>query len=138
MLNNKDDILVKNIIIKRKNIPILFEDSLIKDVIEEMNKHALGVCFCISKNNQLLGILTDGDLRRKILTTQKPISAFLSDYFVYHINKKPKKVFENEKLVNAVKLMEKSKIWDLPVVNNKNKLCGLLHLHPVVKYLLIK
>ena len=99
-----------------------------------MSKYKFGVCFCVKKDGKLSGILTDGDIRRKILKIQKPFSALLSDDLSNHINKKPKKIKSNEKLLSAIKIMEKNKIWDLPVVDKNQKLIGMLHLHPILKF----
>ena len=75
---------------------------------------------------------------KKILNVQKPFSALLNDDLILHINKKPSKTLINSSLSAAVKLMKKKLIWDLPVVNKKNILVGMLHLHPVVKSFLKK
>ena len=45
----------------------------------------------VLKRMENSGILTDGDIRRKILNVQKPFSALLGDDLILHINKKPKK-----------------------------------------------
>ena len=137
MLNRKK-ISIKNFKIKRKNIPVLRETSLLKEALESMSKYKFGVCFCVNKRGKLVGILTDGDVRRKILNIQKPFSALLSDDLVIHINKRPFTIKENQNLVNALKIMKNKQIWDLPVVDNKNILIGKLHLHPIVDFLMKK
>ena len=86
----------------------------------------------------LLGTLTDGDIRRKILNIQKPFSALLGDDLVMHINKKPKKIFLDNNINQALDIMKNNLIWDLPVVNKNNILQGMLHLHPVVKFFINK
>tara|TARA_Y100000591_G_scaffold332708_1_gene371163 strand:- start:714 stop:1127 length:414 start_codon:yes stop_codon:yes gene_type:complete len=130
--------LIKNLLIPVSKIPVLGEKNILKEALEEMMKYKFGVCFCVKKNGKLSGILTDGDVRRKILNVQKPFSALLGDDLVLHINKKPKKILNNSNLYNAFKIMKKNSIWDLPVVDKKNKLQGMLHLHPVVKFFLNK
>jgi arabinose-5-phosphate isomerase len=131
----KKKINIKELIIKKKNIPVLKPTNLLKEALEEMSKFKFGVCFCVKENNELAGILTDGDIRRKILNVQKPFSALLNDDLDLHINKKSIKVKINSSLPVALNLMKKKLIWDLPVVDQNNKLIGMLHLHPVVKYL---
>ena len=132
---NKKKILIKEIIIKNKKIPILREQSLLKEALEKMSSNKFGICFCVNKKGKLIGILTDGDIRRKILNVQKPFSALLSDDLVVHINKKPSKIEIKSSLTSALNLMKKKLIWDLPVVTKKNVLVGMLHLHPIVKFL---
>ena len=128
--------LLKDLVIDKSKIPIVDEKGLLKDALETMSKYKFGVCFCVKKQHgKLLGILTDGDIRRKILNVQKPFSALLSDDLVVHINKKPSKIEIKSSLTSALNLMKKKLIWDLPVVTKKNVLIGMLHLHPIVKFL---
>ena len=135
----KKKISLKDLLIDKSKIPVMEDKAVLKDALESMSKYKYGVCFCVNKKSgKLLGILTDGDVRRKILNVQKPFSALLNDDLILHINKKPSKVLMNSSLSTAVRLMKKKKIWDLPVVNNKNILIGMLHLHPVANLFLKK
>lgn len=130
---------LKDLIIDKSKIPIIDEKGVLKEALEVMSKYKYGVCFCVNKRNgKLLGILTDGDVRRKILNIQKPFSALLNDDLIRHINKKPSKVLINTTISQALKLMKKKQIWDLPVVNKEKVLIGMLHLHPIVKLYLKK
>lgn len=135
MLNKKN---IKDLIIPKSKIPVLFEKNVLKDALDKMSKFKFGICFCVDKKGKLMGVMTDGDIRRKILNVQKPFSALLNDDFNLHINKKPKKILNTSSLISGLKVMKKNLIWDLPVVDKQNKLQGMLHLHPVVKYLLKK
>ena len=137
MLNKKNH-PIKNLIIPNSKIPILGEKDILKDALESMMKLKFGVCFCVNKNGKLIGILTDGDIRRKILNIQKPFSALLGDDLIININKKPKKVLIDSNINKALNIMKYNMIWDLPVVDKKNVLRGMLHLHPVVKFLINK
>jgi len=134
----KKKFLVKNLIIKKNKIPILRENSLLKEALEAMSNYKFGVCFCVNSKGKLIGILTDGDIRRKILNVQKPFSALLSDDLILHVNKKPLKVRGENSLSTALKIMKRKLIWDLPVVDKNNKLIGMLHLHPIVDLLIKK
>ena len=96
----------------------------------------LGIACIIDDNFKLLGILTDGDIRRKLLKVQKPFSAFFVDDALEHAIQSPVKISPNDTLIRAVELMESKQIWDLPVVENDGKLVGLLHLHPAIQILL--
>ena len=135
---SKKKLFVKDLIIKKQNIPVLREMDLLKDALDAMSKFKYGICFCVDSKGKLLGILTDGDLRRKILNIQKPFSALLGDDLKLHINKKPSKVYGSETLSAGIKMMKKKMVWDLPVVDKKNILIGMLHLHPIVDVLIKK
>lgn len=129
---------INNLIVPSSRIPILYGKNLLKEALEQMSKYKLGVCFCINKKGNLIGIITDGDIRRKILNVQKPFSALLNDDLEEHINKKPKKIKITSTLNSALSIMKKNLIWDLPVIDKNNKLQGMLHLHPIVNFLLKK
>jgi arabinose-5-phosphate isomerase len=126
---------IKNLLVPISKVPILYENDILKDALEKMSKFKYGICFCIKKNGILSGVLTDGDIRRKILNVQKPFSALLNDDLILHINRKPLKAKINDSIVKCLKIMEQKLIWDLPVVDKNNKLLGMLHLHPIVKKL---
>ncbi len=135
---NKKKYPIKNLIIPKSKIPILGEKNILKEALESMMKLKFGVCFCVKNNGKLIGILTDGDIRRKILNIQKPFSALLGDDLVMHINKKPKKILLDSNINKALDIMKNNLIWDLPVVDKNNILQGMLHLHPVVKFFIKK
>jgi DeoR family transcriptional regulator, catabolite repression regulator len=138
MTNKKKKIfLVKDLMIKIDKFPVVKEMTLLKDTLEEMSNFKIGIA-CIVKNNKFIGVFTDGDLRRKILKEQKPFSAFFNDDIKIHLISKPFFIKGNIKIDKALQIMEKKKIWDLPVVDNKMNLIGLLHLHPALKTILSK
>ena len=110
--------------------------SLLKEALEEMEKYSLGIVCIVDSENKLSGILTDGDIRRKLLKVQKPFSAFFVDDASIHSISKPVCCKANNSLYTAVSIMGEKKIWDLPVIDKDQKLLGLLHLIPAVKALL--
>jgi arabinose-5-phosphate isomerase len=70
------------------------------------------------------------------LKIQKPLSAFFIDDCIDHAILSPIVANSEFTLETAVEIMRNKQIWDLPVIDNNNKLVGLLHLHPVVEALL--
>ena len=118
------------------NFPVILEAVILKEALENMGKSRLGIACIVDKNTKLLGILTDGDIRRKLLKVQKPFSAFFVDDVLEHAIKSPLTIDPSDTLKNAVSLMGEKQVWDLPVVNSQGILKGLLHLHPAVKALL--
>ena len=97
-------------------------------------KH-LGTACVVNKANKLIGVITDGDLRRKLLKVQKPLSALFADDALDHATLDPVNSKPSDTLLQAVNKMGNKQIWDLPVVDN-GKLVGLLHLHPAIEALL--
>lgn len=123
----------ENYMIEVNKVPTLSIKSNLKDVIDIMNQHKLGtVCIVDSKSN-LKGIVTDGDIRRKLISIQKPLPAMINDDLSLFYSKNPKFVTNKISIYKALKLMNKLRIWDLPVINKKKKLIGVLHLHFILK-----
>ena len=134
--NNK--IIVSDVMMAPGQFPVINKTTLLKEALEEMGKHSLGIVCIVNNENQLCGILTDGDIRRKLLKVQKPFSAFFVDDASIHSISKPVCCKANDSLYTAVSIMGEKRIWDLPVIDKDHKLLGLLHLHPAVKVLLEK
>ena len=137
MLNKKKN-LVKNFLIPLSKVPVCQKKTLLKVALEKMSKNKIGVCICTNEKGKLIGILTDGDVRRKILSEQKPFSALLNDDLSIHLNYKPFKVNPSKSIFYALKIMKKHSIWDLPVVDNSGILIGICHMQNIVKHLLKK
>ena len=132
--NNKK-MLVNDVMLGVDRVPVIKEKTILKEALEEMGRTRLGIVCVVNDNNQLLGILTDGDIRRKLLKVQKPFSAFFIDDALDHSIRSPVVVTPGDMLQHAIELMEQKQIWDLPVIEN-DTLVGLLHLHPAVQALL--
>ena len=128
--------IVSDVMLPLERVPMIRESVILKEALEHMGRSGLGIACIVSIENKLLGILTDGDFRRKLLKVQKPFSAFLVDDAIDHAILAPLTIYPEETLVSAVSLMGEKKIWDMPVVDKHGILVGLLHLHPAVESLL--
>lgn len=109
--------------------------TLLKEALELMDQHRLGIVCITSANGTLDGIITDGDIRRMLNAVQKPIAALMSDDVINHSVREPLTVSSSTSLTEAIAVMGTKKIWDLPVVDD-GKLMGLFHLHPALKALM--
>ena len=63
---------VKDIMIEIGSFPIIDKKTILKEALTEMGDANLGLVCIIDQNKELLGLITDGDLRRKLLKVQKP------------------------------------------------------------------
>lgn len=127
---------VEDVMIEMGKFPAITQNTILKEALTEMGEANLGLVCIINNKQELLGLITDGDLRRKLLKVQKPFSAFFVDDALVHAKENPITCKPGENLKEVVKLMGDKKIWDLPVVNHDNQLVGLLHLHPAIKKLI--
>ena len=130
------DLLVNDVMIRLGKFPVVNENELFRETIEEINKFGLGIACIKDFNDKLIGVLTDGDIRRLILKVQKPIPAIFVDDAITYATKEFARVYENTSIEQAILKMEELRIWDLPVIDEEGKLKGLLHLHPALKFIL--
>jgi arabinose-5-phosphate isomerase len=127
---------VNEIMLPVGKFPVIGKTVILKEALEEMGKYKLGIVCIIDDNNTLLGVFTDGDVRRQLLTVQKPFSAFFIDDTLDHAIRSPLTVRVDDQIDFAINLMGEKQVWDLPVIDNDGILVGLLHLHPIVKSIL--
>ena len=135
-MSTHNKVKVKDVMLKLKSFPVVKENTIFKEALEAMAPSDLGIACIVDESENLLGIITDGDIRRKLLRVQKPFSAFFSDDAIAHSVRIPITISEGDLLKDAVQIMGEKKIWDLPVLDSNNRLVGLLHLHPAIEKLI--
>ena len=129
---NRNELTVKDVMLGLDVCPIVSETTIIKEVLESMDEHRLGVVCVTDGNRKLVGILTEGDMRRVLLRVQKPLAALMADDVGAHAIKAPMTINADAPLVQAVAMMGEKRVWDLPVVDDNNNLLGLVHLHQAI------
>ena len=133
--NHHSDLTVADVMLPLEKTPKTPGRTLLKEALELMDKHRLGIVCIPDASGALEGIITDGDIRRMLSTVQKPLAALMSDDVIVHAIKSPTTVTASASLREAIDVMGKKQIWDLPVVN-QGRLKGLLHLHPAINAIL--
>ena len=112
------------------DIPKVYETTLFKDIIYEVSNKRLGLTMVYNKNEQAIGIITDGDIRRAIQRYDeiKPLTAvdFMTQGF--------KKIEQDELLTEALEMMDLNKITTLTVVDNTEKVVGILSIHNIIDF----
>ncbi len=108
--------------------PKVSPDALLKDVIVEISKKRLGATAVVNEQGELLGVITDGDLRRMLEKNSAVDTITAAE--IMTIN--PKTIEDEELAIDAMELMRKNNITQLLVVNNKQYL-GVIHLHDLIK-----
>lgn len=108
--------------------PQVKPDDSIKSVILEISSKRLGAAAVIDADNELAGVITDGDLRRMLEKTDSITALKASDI----MNKNPKKIEAGELAINAMQLLEKNNITQL-IVTDKGRYLGFVHLHDLIK-----
>lgn len=108
--------------------PKVKEDASIEEVILEISGKRLGATAVVDEEHTLIGIITDGDLRR-MLEKHKDTSTLTAKDI---LNKTPKTIDEQELAVEALELIRTHNISQL-VVTNHGKYSGFIHLHDLVR-----
>jgi arabinose-5-phosphate isomerase len=106
-------------------IPRVRTDTLMRDVIYEMSRKGLGVTSVVDGDGRLLGVISDGDLRRQLEKDDRLLTRTASDCMTNN----PVTVPAKEAATAALALMEKRRITSLMVPDEEGRVVGVLHLH---------
>ena len=116
---------------KLSEIPVLEENASLKKALDIMSQKRLGIACFVDNMGKLKGLLTDGDLRRLLLTKQSPLPALLVSDALTFGNTNPLVASEEDEIIKLRDVMNEKQIWDLPIVDSNHKLIGLVHRHDV-------
>lgn len=108
--------------------PFVRADSTLKDVILEISKKRLGITAVIDADQRLLGVITDGDLRR-MLEKESDVRLVTASAIM---SRNPRTIGAEELAVNALDIMRKNNITQLIVLEN-GAYAGVIHLHDLIK-----
>jgi len=108
--------------------PTVYLDQLLKEVIVEITRKRLGATAVIDNDENIKGIITDGDLRRMLEKNHVSENIVAKDIMTVN----PKTIDPDELAINALDLMRKHEITQIPVVK-KGKYLGMIHLHDLLK-----
>jgi arabinose-5-phosphate isomerase len=108
--------------------PMVKSTTPIKDVIAEISANRLGAAAVVEKN-QLLGMITDGDVRRMLGKKKLDLEQLRA---LDIMNPRPKTIDAEELAVQGFQLMEAHSITQL-IVTSKGKYQGIVHLHDILK-----
>lgn len=110
-------------------IPKVSESALLSDALIEMTQKGLGVTTIVDGNDNILGIFTDGDLRRTLDSKIDINTCLVKDV----MTKNGKNIKSNSLAASALALMEKHSINALVVVDEQENLIGILNMHDLLR-----
>lgn len=108
--------------------PKVLSTQSLKEVIVEMTKKRLGITAVVDEENNLLGIITDGDLRRMLENNVSIDAVKAGDIMTKH----PKAIGPDELAIDALDMLRRNEISQLAVVQDK-KYLGIIHLHDLIR-----
>jgi len=127
-LGKRLSLKISEIMYKGNDLPMVNQEASIKDTILEITDKRLGAA-CIINNNRLVGIVTDGDLRRQLEKTLDLSNLTAKDI----MTKNPKTISADLLASFALQQMENFNITSLIAINSSSEPVGLIHLHDLVK-----
>lgn len=126
-LGKKLYLRVHDLFVNNEKPKVVAGDSL-KEVIVEMTEKRLGITAVVDTDNHLLGIITDGDLRRMLEKSVQIDKITAGDI----MTKNPITIGPDEMAVDALDLLRKKEITQLAVTEN-GKYAGIIHLHDLIR-----
>jgi arabinose-5-phosphate isomerase len=120
---------VSDVMRKDEHVPSVLPNASFSELMQEMSRKGLGASAVVNEARHILGIFTDGDLRRLIEKGLDLRSLQAKD--VMHAN--PRTVHQNALAVEAAELMEQFKITSVLVVNDAHELCGALNTNDLMR-----
>ena len=120
---------VEDVMRKGDQVPYVLPDASFTDLMREMSQKGLGASAIVDEHHKILGVFTDGDLRRLI---EKGVDLrALHAKEVMHVN--PRTVQHDALAVEAAELMEQFQITSVLVVNESGALCGALNSNDLMR-----
>jgi len=116
-------------LIQNNEVPKVKLTTPVAQVIVEITEKRLGVTAVLDDSDELIGIITDGDIRRMLNKTSKISDLVASDI----MGKNPKSITEEAMAVEALDTLEENNITQILVTDIDNKYIGVVHLHDILK-----
>lgn len=120
---------VRDLMKSQEALPVVQEEVTIAQALIEMSQKALGMTTVINAQGKLVGVYTDGDLRR---TLDKNIDIRITPIKEI-MSTKPTLISDQKLAVEALALMETKLITSLIIVNEKQEPVGVIHIHDLLR-----
>ena len=127
-LGDRLSIRVREVMLTDDNIPAVALGSKAGQAIKEMDSKGIGATLVVDSARRLVGIITDGDLRR-ILTKRKNIHTMKVEEIM---SASPRTIDEDQQAAEALGIMELYEITHLCIVDKQKRVKGIVHLHDLL------
>lgn len=107
------------------DVPRVKTSTPMKDVIYEMSRKGLGITSVLDSDSRVVGVISDGDLRRHLEKDDLILSRSAADL----MTRNPKTISADELATTALNMMEEKKITSLLILDAEQRLSGIIHLH---------
>ena len=120
---------VADIMHSGREVPVTIETAIVIEALLEMTEKKLGMTAVVNKNGQVVGVFTDGDLRRMLEKNRDIHSTKISEVMTSNCSMISSEILAAE----AMKVMQEKKINALLIVDAHNKLAGAINMHDLVR-----
>ena len=120
---------VADIMHQDSEVPVVSPDTALSQALVEMTQKGFGITTVVDANGQLVGVFTDGDLRRHVDLGTDLSTATMASVMTQN----PKTVNKDLLAVAALNLMEDNKITAAVVADDQGALAGIIHLHDLLR-----
>ena len=127
-LGERLKVKVSQVMLTENFIPSVSEDASVQEAVTVLNEKNIGAVLILSSKSQILGILTDGDIRRLVVKSPDIFSRKVSEV----MTPAPKTIHEDLLAADALSIMQRHEVTVLPVVDKESNLIGILHLHELL------
>ncbi len=124
---------VEDVMHTGETIPKVFENTPMNEVVLEMTEKKLGMTTVLDDRNKLIGVITDGDLRRFFKSAAQESSNLFSLPAKTAMSLEPKTIQKNALAAEAVHMMENASISVLISMDETGDVDGILHMHDLIK-----
>jgi arabinose-5-phosphate isomerase len=121
-------VAVREVMLAGNKVPQVPMSASLADAVAELNAKNLGAVFVTGKKGALLGIVTDGDIRRMLSARQNFLEVTLAEAMTPH----PLAIASDLMAADALSIMQQHEITVLAVISGQGDLVGILHLHDLL------
>jgi arabinose-5-phosphate isomerase len=116
-------------LMRTENLPVIDMQTTLKDAVVSMSEGKLGTVLIVDGDEKFIAILSDGDLRRALMSKDFSLDHLAIDY----ASKNPKSYTNTELLAyDALEIIENDRIQVLPISDEDGKILGILHIHDLI------
>jgi arabinose-5-phosphate isomerase len=110
-------------------VPVVAEHTKLRDLVVEMTRRRFGMTTVVDARGRLVGVITDGDLRRLHLQ-DLPVGELTANEIA---TRRPKVIAPDELAAKALEVMEAFAITSLVIVDQDHRPCGIIHMHDILR-----
>ena len=127
-LGDRLKVKVEEVMLKGDRIPLVTASASVAEAVSELNEKNLGAVLVVDEHDHILGIVTDGDVRRFVAEGGR-----VGDVLAHQVmTSAPLTIDLDKQAVDALSIMQKHEITILPVIRSDGKIEGMLHLHDLL------